>query len=94
MSSIIQKTVHVPIRIVRDEKKAREIRGDNDWSMIGSPQYVIDRIGDFPDVGMTEFTPRIPVPVQKTEIYQELDEEVFSVFDWANRFVCRSKTWM
>ena len=75
----IQKTVHVPIRIVRDEKKAREIRGDNDWSMIGSPQYVIDRIGDFLDVGITEFTPRIPV--QKTEIYQELDEEVFSAFD-------------
>ena len=75
----IQKTVHVPIRIVRDEKKARGIRGDNDWSMIGSPQYVIDRIGDFLDVGITEFTPRIPV--QKTEIYQELDEEVFSAFD-------------
>ena len=75
----IQKTVHVPIRIVRDEKKARGIRGDNDWSMIGSPQYVIDRIGDFLDVGITEFTPRIPV--QKTEIYQELDEEIFSAFD-------------
>ena len=57
---------------------------------IRSPQYVIDRIGDFPDVGMTEFTLRIPV--QKTEIYRELDEEVFSAFDWANRLACRSKT--
>ena len=46
---------------------------------IRSPQYVIDRIGDFLDVGITEFTPRIPV--QKTEIYQELDEEIFSAFD-------------
>ena len=55
---------------------------------------MIDHIDDFPDVGMTEFTPRIPVPVQKTEIYQELDEEVFSVFDWANRLACRSKTWI
>lgn len=44
-----------------------------------SPQYVIDRIGDFHDVGITEFSPRIPV--LKTEIYQELNEEVFSGFD-------------
>jgi alkanesulfonate monooxygenase SsuD/methylene tetrahydromethanopterin reductase-like flavin-dependent oxidoreductase (luciferase family) len=75
----IQKTVHVPIRIVHDEKKAEEIRGENAWSMIGSPQYVIDRIGDFLDVGITEFTPQIRP--QRPEIYQELDEEVFSAFD-------------
>jgi F420-dependent oxidoreductase-like protein len=77
--SEIQKTVHVPIRIVRDDKKAREARGDNDWAMIGSPQYVIDRIGDFLKVGVTEFTPQIRP--QRPEIYQELDEEVFSAFD-------------
>ena len=75
----IQKTVHVPIRIIRDEKKAKEVRGDNDWSMIGSPQYVIDRIGDFVKVGISEFTPQIRP--QRPEIYQELDEEVFSAFD-------------
>ena len=43
----IAKTLHVPIRIVRDEKEAKEARGPDDWSMIGSPQYVIDRIADF-----------------------------------------------
>ena len=75
----IQKTVHVPIRIIRAEKKAKEVRGDNDWSMIGSPQYVIDRIGDFVKVGISEFTPQIRP--QRPEIYQELDEEVFSAFD-------------
>ncbi len=75
----IQKTVHVPIRIVRDEKKAKEIRGANDWSMIGSPQYVIDRIGDYLKVGVTEFTPQIRP--QRPETYQELDEEVFAAFD-------------
>ena len=75
----IQKTVHVPIRIIRDEKKAKEVRGDNDWSMIGSPQYVIDRIGDFVKGGISEFTPQIRP--QRPEIYQELDEEVFSAFD-------------
>ena len=62
-----------------DEEKAEEIRGENVWSMIGSPQYVIDRIGDFLDVGITEFTPQIRP--QRPEIYQELDEEVFSAFD-------------
>ena len=75
----IQKTVHVPIRIVHDEKKAEEIRGENAWAMIGAPQYVIDRIGDFLDGGITEFTPQIRP--QRPEIYQELDEEVFSAFD-------------
>ena len=75
----IQKTVHVPIRIIRDEKKAKEVRGDNDWSMIGSPQYVIDRIGDFVKVGISEFTPQIRP--QRPEIYEALDEEVCAAFD-------------
>ena len=56
-----------------------EIRGENDWSMIGSPQYVIDRIGDFLEVGISEFTPQIRP--QRPEVYQELDEEVFAAFD-------------
>ena len=75
----IQKTLHVPIRIIHDEKKAKEVRGDNDWAMIGSPQYVIDRIGDFVELGISEFTPQIRP--QRPEVYQELDEEVFSAFD-------------
>lgn len=75
----IKRTVHVPIRIIRDEEKAKKARGDNAWSMIGSPQYVIDRIGDYLKVGVTEFTPQIRP--QKPEVYQELDEEVFKAFD-------------
>ena len=75
----IKKTVHVPIRLIHDEAKAKEARGDNDWAMIGSKQYVIDRIGDFLDVGITEFTPQIRP--QRPEVYQELDEEVFAAFD-------------
>ena len=75
----IERTLHVPIRIIRDEQKAKEARGDNDWAMMGSPQYVIDRIADFAALGITEFTPQIRP--QKPEVYQELDEEVFSAFD-------------
>ena len=74
----IRRTVHVPMRIVRDEAKAKHLRGDNAWSMIGSPQYVIDRIGDFLAVGVDEFTPQIRP--QRPEVYQELDEEVLSAF--------------
>ena len=75
----IERTLHVPIRIIRDEKKAKEARGDNDWAMMGSPQYVIDRIADFAALGITEFTPQIRP--QKPEVSQELDEEVFAAFD-------------
>ncbi|MEM7079113.1 MAG: LLM class flavin-dependent oxidoreductase [Pseudomonadota bacterium] len=74
----IKKTVHVPIRIVRDEAKAHDIRGENDWQMVGSPQYVIDRIRDYLEVGITEFIPQIRP--QRVEVYQELDEEVLSAF--------------
>lgn len=75
----IERTLHVPIRIIRDEQKAKQARGDNDWAMMGSPQYVIDRIADFAALGITEFTPQIRP--QKPEVYQELDEEVFAAFD-------------
>lgn len=75
----IKRTVHVPIRIEKDEKKASRLRGNNDWMMIGTPQYIIDKIGDYIDVGISEFTPQIRP--QKPEIYRELDSEVLSAFD-------------
>ena len=75
----IKRTVHVPISIVHDEAEARKLRDGKDWSMIGPPQFVIDRIGDFLEVGITEFIPQIKP--QRPEIYQELDEEIFSAFD-------------
>ncbi len=75
----IATTVHCPIRIIRDEQKASQARGANDWAMIGSPQYVIDRIADYVALGVTEFIPQIRP--QLPETYQELDEEVFSAFD-------------
>ena len=78
-ASEIKRTVHEPIKIVRDEAEAKKLREGKAWSMIGSPQFVIDRIGDFLDVGVTEFIPQIKP--QRPELYQELDEEIFSAFD-------------
>ena len=75
----ITKSVHVGMRIERDEKRAAEIRRGNDWMMVGPPNYVIDRAKDFIDAGVGEFCLQ-SIP-QKAEIYQELDEEIFSAFD-------------
>ncbi len=75
----IQKTVHTPIRIVPDEKKAKELRGGDDWKMIGPVTYVIDRVGDFIEAGVEEFMLQ-SIP-NKPMIYEELNAEIFSAFD-------------
>ena len=75
----IQRTVHVPMRIEKDEARAERLRGERDWAMIGSVDFVIDRTRAFIDAGVTEFTlSHIP---NKPEIYDELDREVLSAFD-------------
>ena len=75
----IRKTVHVPMRIERNEKKAAELRGGKDWNMIGPPQYIIDRAQDFINVGVDEF--KLHSIPNNPEVYTELDEEVLSAFD-------------
>jgi alkanesulfonate monooxygenase SsuD/methylene tetrahydromethanopterin reductase-like flavin-dependent oxidoreductase (luciferase family) len=75
----ISSTVHVPIRIVNDEKAAKEQRGEKTWSLIGPKQWVIDRCGDFIDVGVDEFC--FMSIRQRPEVYQELTEEVLSAFN-------------
>ena len=75
----IRKTVHVPIRIVADESRARELRCGADWQMIGPVPYVIDRVKDFVDAGVDEFM-MASIP-NKPEIYEELDKEILSAFE-------------
>jgi alkanesulfonate monooxygenase SsuD/methylene tetrahydromethanopterin reductase-like flavin-dependent oxidoreductase (luciferase family) len=75
----ISSTVHVPIRIVNDEKAAKEQRGEKTWSLIGPKQWVIDRCGDFIDAGVDEFC--FMSIRQRPEVYQELTEEVLSAFN-------------
>ena len=77
--SEIKRSVHVPMRIVRDEKHAERVRRSNTWTMVGSPQYVIDRCGAFIDAGVDEFC--LQSIQQKPEVYEELNEEIFSAFD-------------
>ena len=77
--SEIKRSVHVPMRIVPDEHEAERIRRGNTWTMVGSPQYVIDRCGAFIEAGVDEFCLQ-SIP-QKPEVYQELNEEIFSAFE-------------
>lgn len=79
--SEIRKSVHVPMRIERDEGRARELRGGMDWQMIGPPEYVIDRARDFIAAGAQEFMLQM-IP-NKPAVYEELDSEVLSAFDGA-----------
>ncbi len=75
----IQRTVHVAMRIENDEASAKKLRGEDDWQMIGSADFVIERAQAFIDAGVTEFTlMRIP---NRPEIYDELDCEVLRAFD-------------
>ena len=75
----ISRSVHVPMRIVDDEQHAEHLRRGNDWTMIGSKQYVIDRCGAFIDAGVDEFC--LQSIRQKPDVYAELNEEIFSAFD-------------
>ena len=82
----ITTTVHMPIRIIRDEKQAREVRARDytlrlgpDWTLIGPPQWLIDKCGAYIDAGVDEFC--FSLIEQKPEVYEELDAEVFAAFD-------------
>jgi F420-dependent oxidoreductase-like protein len=75
----IRKTVHVQMRIVADESKAAELRGGDDWNMIGPVPFVIDRANDFIEAGVDEFMLQM-IP-NKPEIYEELDKEILSAFE-------------
>lgn len=77
--SEIKMSAHVPMRIIRDEEHARRARRGADWQMIGSVNYVIDKTQGFIDAGCEEFM--LQSIEQKAEVYQELNEEIFSAFD-------------
>lgn len=77
--SEIKMSAHVPMRIERDEEKAKQLRGGRDHLMIGSPQYVIDRCADYINAGTEEFM--LQSILQRPDIYAELNEEIFPAFD-------------
>ena len=77
--SEIKMSAHVPMRIERDEEKAKALRRGQDHLMIGPPQYVIDRCADYINAGTEEFM--LQSILQRSDIYAELNEEIFPAFD-------------
>ena len=75
----IKKTLHMPIHLENDEKKAvryRKIRGD--WTLTGSASFIINRIQEYLDVGVEEFMfGSVP---SKAELYERLNNEILSAF--------------
>jgi len=75
----IKKTLHLPIHLENDEKKAikyRKIRGE--WTLTGSASFIINRIQEYLDVGVEEFMfGSVP---SKAELYDRLNNEILSAF--------------
>jgi F420-dependent oxidoreductase-like protein len=75
----IKKTLHMPIHLENDEKKAlryRKIHGE--WTLTGSASFIINRIQEYMDVGVEEFMfGSVP---SKAELYDRLNNEVLSAF--------------
>ena len=77
--SEIKISAHVPMRIERNEEKAKQLRGGRDYLMIGSPEYVIEACKEYIDAGTREFM--LQSILQRPDIYAELNEEIFPAFD-------------
>jgi F420-dependent oxidoreductase-like protein len=75
----IKKTLHIPIHLENDEKKAavyRKKRGE--WTLTGSASFIINRIQEYLDVGVEEFIfGSVP---SKAELYERLNNEILSAF--------------
>ena len=75
----IKKTLHIPIHLENDEKRAvgfRKKRGE--WTLTGSASFIINRIQEYLDVGVEEFMfGSVP---SKVELYERINNEILSTF--------------
>ena len=75
----IKKTLHIPIHLENDEKRAavfRKKRGE--WTLTGSTSFIINRIQEYLDVGVEEIMfGSVP---SKAELYERLNNEILSAF--------------
>ena len=76
----VRHTLLMPVRVTDDAASAeRFVRGLGPGTVAGSRQYVIDRIGEFADAGVSEVMFGA-VPTGDIEAYQRLDAEILSAF--------------
>ena len=76
----IKKTIHIPLRLESDEKKAAEIRKfRGEWVMCGTASFIINRIQQYMDVGVEEIMfGGVP---SKPELFERINEEILSAFN-------------
>ena len=76
----IKKTIHIPLRLESDEKKAEELRKRyGEWVLYGTASFIIDRIQQYKDVGVEEIMfGGVPC---KPELYESINDEILSAFN-------------
>ena len=78
--AIIKKTIHIPLRLESDEKKAEELRKRyGEWVLYGTASFIIDRIQQYKDAGVEEIMfGGVPC---KPELYESINDEILSAFN-------------
>ena len=76
----IRKTIHIPLRLESDEKKAAGIRkARGEWIMCGTASFIINRIQQYMEAGVEEIMfGGVP---SKPELYERINEEILSSFN-------------
>ena len=77
--SEIKRTVCIPLRIVKDEKEAEQLRKRRGESFLyGSVPFIIDRIQQYIDAGAEEII--FSGILSKPELFEQVNEEIISTF--------------
>ena len=76
----IKKTIHIPLRLESDEKKAAQLRKTRgEWILYGTASFIIDRIQQYEDAGVEEIMfGGVP---SKPGLYERINEEILSAFN-------------
>lgn len=77
--SEIKKTMVIPLRIEKDEKKAEQLRKRHgNWYLFGTVPFIIDRIQQYIDAGAEEII--FSGIHSKPELFEQIQEEIISTF--------------
>jgi F420-dependent oxidoreductase-like protein len=77
--SEIKKTMVIPLRIEKDEKKAEQLRKRHgNWYLFGTVPYIIDQVQQYIDAGAEEII--FSGILSKPELFEQIQEEIISTF--------------
>ena len=76
----IKKTIHIPLRLETDEKRAAQLRkARGEWILYGTASFIIDRIQQYEDAGVEEIMfGGVP---SKPGLYERINEEILSAYN-------------